>query len=89
MPCCLGGDRIKLARIRFFLWDGLQADIGVAFPLSYRAPDNEPRNARLLFSLSNALKLCPRARALPLDSVPAVVQEFDRAPGSRPGSKLA
>ena len=45
--------------IRFFLWDGLQADIGVAFPLSYRAPDNEPRNARLLFSLSNALKLCP------------------------------
>jgi hemolysin activation/secretion protein len=51
--------------IRFFLWDSLQADIGVAFPLSYRAPDNEPRNARLLFSLSNALKLCPeRGRCL-------------------------
>jgi len=33
--------------------------------LSYRAPDNEPRNARLLFSLSNALKLCPeRGRCL-------------------------
>jgi hemolysin activation/secretion protein len=47
------------AGVRFFLWDGLQADIGVAFPLSYRAPDNERRSARLLFSLSNALKLCP------------------------------
>jgi hemolysin activation/secretion protein len=45
--------------LRFFLWDGLQADIGVAFPLSYRAPDNSTRSARLLFSLSNALKLCP------------------------------
>jgi hypothetical protein len=37
----------------------MQADIGVAFPLSYRAPDNTRRDARLLFSLSNALKLCP------------------------------
>ena len=45
--------------IRFFLWDDLQADIGVAFPLSYRAPDNTRRDARLLFSVSNALKLCP------------------------------
>jgi hemolysin activation/secretion protein len=45
--------------VRLFLWDGLQADIGVAFPLSYRAPDNSMRSARLLFSLSNAFKLCP------------------------------
>jgi hemolysin activation/secretion protein len=45
--------------IRFFLWDDLQADIGVAFPLSYRAPDNTRRDARVLFSVSNALKLCP------------------------------
>ena len=45
--------------VRLFLWDGVQADIGVAFPLSYRAPDNSMRSARLLFSLSNALKLCP------------------------------
>ena len=45
--------------VRLFLWDGLQADVGVAFPLSYRAPDNSMRSARLLFSLSNALKLCP------------------------------
>jgi hemolysin activation/secretion protein len=45
--------------VRFFMWDDLRADIGVAFPLSYRAPDNERRSARLLFSLSNALKLCP------------------------------
>ena len=48
--------------IRFFLWDGLQADIGVAAPLSYRAPDNSSRTARVLFSLTSALKLCP-ARA--------------------------
>jgi hypothetical protein len=26
----------------FFLWDDLQADFGVAVPLSYRAPDNTP-----------------------------------------------
>jgi len=45
--------------VRLFLWDALQADIGVAFPLSYRAPDNSTRSARLLFSLSNAIKLCP------------------------------
>jgi hemolysin activation/secretion protein len=45
--------------IRFFLWDDLRADLGVAFPLSYRAPDNDRRSARLLFSFSNALKLCP------------------------------
>jgi hemolysin activation/secretion protein len=45
--------------IRFFFWDDFQADIGVAFPLSYRAPDNSTRTARLLFSISNALKFCP------------------------------
>jgi hemolysin activation/secretion protein len=45
--------------VRFFLLDGLQADIGVAAPLSYRAPDNSTRSARVLFSLSSALKLCP------------------------------
>jgi hemolysin activation/secretion protein len=45
--------------VRLFLTEDLQADIGVAFPLSYRAPDNTTRSARLLFSISNALKLCP------------------------------
>ena len=45
--------------VRFFLSDDLRADIGVAVPLNYRAPDNERRNARLLFSLSKTLKLCP------------------------------
>jgi hemolysin activation/secretion protein len=45
--------------VRFFLWNDLLADIGVAVPLSYRAPDNQARSARLLFSLSSALKLCP------------------------------
>jgi len=48
--------------VRFFLFDDWQADVGVAVPLSYRAPDNSSRSARLLFSLSSAFKLCP-ARA--------------------------
>lgn len=56
------GDGLALtsagAGARFFLWDGLQADVGVAFPLGYRAPDNSMRSARVLFSLSTALKLC-------------------------------
>ncbi|HEX9469320.1 MAG TPA: POTRA domain-containing protein [Bradyrhizobium sp.] len=47
------------AGVRFFLGGDLQADIAVAFPLSYRAPDNSSRSARLLFSLSNAFRLCP------------------------------
>ncbi|WP_156908929.1 ShlB/FhaC/HecB family hemolysin secretion/activation protein [Bradyrhizobium murdochi] len=45
--------------VRFFLAEGLQADIGAAAPLSYRAPDNPTRGARVLFSLTSALKLCP------------------------------
>jgi hemolysin activation/secretion protein len=45
--------------IRFFFWDDFRADIGVAFPLGFRAPDNSARSARLLLSVSNALKLCP------------------------------
>jgi hemolysin activation/secretion protein len=52
------------AGARFFLGADLQADIAVAFPLSYRAPDNSSRSARLLFSLSNSFRLCPdRAQA--------------------------
>jgi hemolysin activation/secretion protein len=47
------------AGIRLFLTEGLQADIGVAAPLSYRSPDNPGRGAVVLFSLSSALKLCP------------------------------
>jgi hemolysin activation/secretion protein len=45
--------------VRFFLADGLQADIGGAVPLTYRAPDNPARGARVLFSLTSVLKLCP------------------------------
>ncbi|MGY4286808.1 hemolysin activation/secretion protein [Bradyrhizobium sp. LM2.7] len=44
---------------RLFLWDDLQADFGVAVPLSYRAPDNERRSPRFLFTLSSAFRLCP------------------------------
>src|SRR5229473_2723405 len=52
------------AGVRFFLGGDLRADIAVAVPLGYRAPDNSSRSARLLFSLSNSFKLCPeRAQA--------------------------
>jgi hypothetical protein len=37
----------------------LQADVAVAFPLGYRAPENSMRTARLLFSLSSAFRACP------------------------------
>ncbi|WFU83748.1 POTRA domain-containing protein [Bradyrhizobium sp. CIAT3101] len=47
------------AGIRFFLPQDFQADLGVAVPLSYRAPDNERRSARFLFTLSSAFRLCP------------------------------
>jgi hemolysin activation/secretion protein len=56
-------DGLSLASIgagaRIFLTDDLQAGVGVAFPLDYRSPDNPERHARILFSLSNAFKLCP------------------------------
>lgn len=45
--------------VRLFLFDDWQADIGVAVPLGYRAPDNSSRSARVLFSLSSAFKFCP------------------------------
>lgn len=47
------------AGVRLFLWDDLQADFGVAVPLSYRAPDNERRSPRFLFTLASAFRLCP------------------------------
>lgn len=47
------------AGVRFFLPGDLQADLGVAVPLSYRAPDNERRSPRFLFTLSSAFRLCP------------------------------
>ena len=57
------GDGLSLtsagAGVRLFLVDDLRADFGVAVPLTYRAPENPGRGARLLFSLSNALRLCP------------------------------
>ncbi|WP_441237549.1 ShlB/FhaC/HecB family hemolysin secretion/activation protein [Bradyrhizobium sp. 930_D9_N1_4] len=47
------------AGMRFFLPDDIQADLGVAVPLSYRAPNNERRSPRFLFTLSSAFRLCP------------------------------
>jgi hypothetical protein len=47
------------AGVRFFLGDDLRADLAVAAPLGYRAPDNTTRSARVLFSLSNSFRLCP------------------------------
>jgi hemolysin activation/secretion protein len=48
------------AGVRFTFINDLRADLSVAFPLSYRAPDNDTRSARFLVSLSTALKLCPQ-----------------------------
>lgn len=60
------GDSLSLtsagAGARFFLWDDLQADLALAVPLSYRAPDNERRSPRFLFTLSSAFRLCPERR---------------------------
>jgi hemolysin activation/secretion protein len=45
--------------VRWFLSNNTQADLAVAVPLSYRAPDNPARDVRVLFSLTSALELCP------------------------------
>lgn len=45
--------------VRFFLPHDLQADFGMAVPLSYRAPDNDRRSPRFLFTVSSAFRLCP------------------------------
>lgn len=47
------------AGVRFFVPHDLRADFGVAVPLSYRAPDNQRRSPRFLFTLSSAFRLCP------------------------------
>jgi hemolysin activation/secretion protein len=49
--------------VRLFLGPDLQADFGVAVPLGYRAPDNWSRHPRFLFTLTNALRLCPERAA--------------------------
>jgi hemolysin activation/secretion protein len=45
--------------VRFFLINNTQADLSVALPLNYRAPDNPGRDVRVLFTLTTALELCP------------------------------
>ena len=47
------------AGVRLFFGPDMQADLGIAVPLGYRAPDNSARDVRVLFSLSNAFRLCP------------------------------
>jgi len=46
--------------VRFTFPNEWRADLGVAVPLGFRAPDNSSRSARFLLSLSSALKLCPQ-----------------------------
>ncbi|NPV20979.1 ShlB/FhaC/HecB family hemolysin secretion/activation protein [Bradyrhizobium aeschynomenes] len=48
------------AGVRFTFPNDWRADLGVAVPLGYRAPDNSTRSARLLLTLSSVLKLCPQ-----------------------------
>jgi hemolysin activation/secretion protein len=45
--------------VRWFFADDLQADVGVAVPLTYRSPENYYRDARVFFLLSKSLKICP------------------------------
>jgi hemolysin activation/secretion protein len=45
--------------VRFYLVDQLQAGIAVAAPVHYHTTANDVHGPRILFSLSNALKLCP------------------------------
>jgi hemolysin activation/secretion protein len=47
------------AGIRLTLHDQLQLGLAVAKPLTYAAPDNPNRGLRVLFSLTDAIKLCP------------------------------
>jgi hemolysin activation/secretion protein len=49
--------------VRLFLGGDLQADLGVALPLGYRAPDNWERHPRFLFTVSSALRACPERAA--------------------------
>ena len=57
--------------VRLFLGGDLKADLGVAVPFGYRAPDNWSRHPRFLFTLSNALRPVPSAppRAVPRSCV--------------------
>jgi hemolysin activation/secretion protein len=49
--------------VRLSLGGDLQADLGVAFPLGYRAPDNRARHPRFMFTVSSALRSCPERAA--------------------------
>jgi hemolysin activation/secretion protein len=47
------------AGIRLTLHDQLQLGLAVAKPLTYAAPDNPNRGLRVLFSVTDAIKICP------------------------------
>ena len=47
------------AGVRLHMLAELEADSGNAFPLDYRAFDNESLHPHVYFSLSKSLKLCP------------------------------
>jgi hemolysin activation/secretion protein len=51
------------AGVRFFFPKDIQADLGLAFPLDYRAQNNPSRDVRFLFSLSSTFQLCPTRAA--------------------------
>jgi hemolysin activation/secretion protein len=47
------------AGVRLHFPAELEADAGIAYPLDYRAIDNESRDPHVYFSLSKSFKLCP------------------------------
>jgi hemolysin activation/secretion protein len=57
------GDALSLSSIgggvRFFLLDQMQAGLGLALPLHLGTTTDNVRDVRVLFSLTNSLKLCP------------------------------
>ena len=59
-----GGDSVmSLASagggIRLHFAGDLEADFGLAFPLTYRSPTNRDFDPRLYFLVSKAFKFCP------------------------------
>lgn len=52
------------AGVRVFLTDEIQLGVGIAKPIVYRSPTNHDRGVAVMFSISNAVRLCPSAQGV-------------------------
>jgi hemolysin activation/secretion protein len=50
--------------VRLFVNDDLQIALGIAKPISYGSPIDHDRGTTVLFSLTNAVRLCPSTHAI-------------------------